>query len=83
MIRWMGVVAKTILFVHSLLHLTGAIEEASFTNHEDRSEKISMKFARGVYFHPPLGINLSLHMAIDDDRMSFDLPIDDCRFSHD
>ena len=83
MIRRMGVVAKTILFVHSLLHLTGAIEEASFTNHEDRGEKISIKFARGVYFHPPLGMNLPLHTAIDDDGMGFDLPIHDCRFSDD
>ena len=58
-----------------------ALKDSTFINGEDRGEEISVKLPCGMNLRPCLGVNLSFHKTIDDDRIDPNLAFDDCRFT--
>src|SRR3972149_4732200 len=64
-------------------HLTIAVQNTPFINSECMSDEGSVELASRMDLRPCFGTNLSLHQAVDNDRIDHDLPFYDRRFAND
>src|SRR4030042_5146769 len=63
------------------LHFAISLQDPTFADGEDWRKQVPMDLTRGMNLYPLLSINISLHNAANDDRLNFDLPFNDCRFT--